>query len=462
MTTTVRDGAALSFEPATVPLRWGLVVVHHRSAEVLGLRRVITPGTGLELGRSCGAYGDGAFEDPSVSRSHARLEIDARGALVVSDLGSANGTWVDGVRVAHAELRAGSVLRVGPVLLLAQHGPETYPLRRSEHCPVLAWCTADFTERLRRGLGAREPLALNGVHASAWRPHLELAAEQLGLTLVEATKLEAPRRDTEMALVSPEAISSRERASLPETVRRAAALVVSARTRTDTSSKTRTDDALAWVELTLPALRHRLEDLPWLVRGALREALGEVPEIDASYASRLLLSEWPEDVDGLRRWATSVRERPRQPRLIWTGEDLSFAGGPRAAMAADGQAHATPRASSAPSLKVARDGTWFATEEEAVDLRTRFALARVLRALVTSRLASPEATVTLDALVDAGWPGEKLLADSGSNRVYVAIATLRRLGLRDIIERREGGYRLALDVGTELLDSPPRRIGTTA
>ena len=31
--------------------------------------------------------------------------------------------------------------------------------------------------------------------------------------------------------------------------------------------------------------------------------------------------------------------------------------------------------------------------------------------------------------MEAGWPGEPVLPDSGANRVYVAVATLRKLGL---------------------------------
>jgi hypothetical protein len=216
------------------------------------------------------------------------------------------------------------------------------------------------------------------------------------------------------------------------------------------------------VVLTFPALRDRLEDVPWIVRGALHEALGDVPDFDASFASRLLLSEWPEDVDGIRHWGASLAKRPRRDRLEWTGEDLSFAGGPRT-RGGETEAPAPPRAAGALSLRVGRDGAWFATGEDSpVDLRTRFALSRILRALVSSRLASPDATVSVDALVAAGWPGEKLLADSGANRVYVAIATLRRQGLRDVIERREGGYRIAIDVTTELVDTPPRRNGAIA
>lgn len=319
---------------------------------------------------------------------------------------------------------------------------------------------------MRRALETRAPLAISGTSPAAWRPLLELTAGQLGLTLVESRSLAAPRDARERSVVSPSALSASARASLHETLRGASALVLPSGTH---ASAHRPIDGRPidewpideWVEVRLPPLRERLEDLPWLVRGALREALGEVPEIDASVASRILLSEWPEDVEGLRRWAASVAQRPRQARLTWTGEDLAFAGGPRATTGA-AAAHAPAPPSDVSALKVARDGSWFAAGDDGfVDLRTRYALARVLSALVRSRVAAPDATVSLDALVAAGWPGEKLLADSGANRVYVAIATLRRLGLRDVIERREGGYRLAPEVATELLDTPPRRHGAS-
>src|SRR5438477_12932246 len=44
--------------------------------------------------------------DPSVSRRHAALEL-VSGALRVTDLGSTNGTWVNGLRVYDAVLEGG-------------------------------------------------------------------------------------------------------------------------------------------------------------------------------------------------------------------------------------------------------------------------------------------------------------------------------------------------------------------
>jgi diguanylate cyclase (GGDEF)-like protein len=63
-----------------------------------------------ELGRLEGL--EVALRDDGVSRRHARITVDDRGALL-EDLGSQNGTWVDGGRVATARLVDGSRLTVG-------------------------------------------------------------------------------------------------------------------------------------------------------------------------------------------------------------------------------------------------------------------------------------------------------------------------------------------------------------
>ena len=53
-----------------------------------------------------------ALSDRAVSRYHCRIEPSDH-ACLVRDLGSTNGTWVDGVRVQRQELRPGATLRVG-------------------------------------------------------------------------------------------------------------------------------------------------------------------------------------------------------------------------------------------------------------------------------------------------------------------------------------------------------------
>lgn len=56
---------------------------------------------------------------PDVSREHCEIRVEAERVLV-KDLGSSNGTYVDGQRVQEAELKAGSVLTVGPATFVVQ------------------------------------------------------------------------------------------------------------------------------------------------------------------------------------------------------------------------------------------------------------------------------------------------------------------------------------------------------
>ncbi|HEV7523320.1 MAG TPA: ABC transporter transmembrane domain-containing protein [Acidimicrobiia bacterium] len=75
----------------------------------------------LELGREC----DGVvLDDPKVSRRHVQLRATDAG-LVVSDLGSSNGTFVDGARIANATAAgAGATIRVGATEIVVV-GPVT-------------------------------------------------------------------------------------------------------------------------------------------------------------------------------------------------------------------------------------------------------------------------------------------------------------------------------------------------
>jgi len=69
-------------------------------------------------------------------------------------------------------------------------------------------------------------------------------------------------------------------------------------------------------------------------------------------------------------------------------------------------------------------------------------LHRLLVALLEVRLRSPGAGLELHTLLEAGWPGEQMSHASGANRVYVAIATLRKEGLADVLLKRPAGYLL--------------------
>ncbi len=105
------------------------------------------------------------------------------------------------------------------------------------------------------------------------------------------------------------------------------------------------------------------------------------------------------------------------------------------------------------ALVVERTGAFFRLgDEPLVSLVQRPALARMLHALATWRIARPGILLEGDRLVELTWPGERILPAARKNRLHVAIATLRKLGLRSVLESVAGSYRLCRDVGVVLVD----------
>lgn len=79
-------------------------------------------------------------------------------------------------------------------------------------------------------------------------------------------------------------------------------------------------------------------------------------------------------------------------------------------------------------------------EGDTIDLERRRVVRRILDELIEHRIHHPGRPVPVSQLVEAAWPGQRFVAESGANRVYVAIATLRTLGLGEVLQTRSGGY----------------------
>ena len=99
------------------------------------------------------------------------------------------------------------------------------------------------------------------------------------------------------------------------------------------------------------------------------------------------------------------------------------------------------------ALFVAADGTWFArgTQSAPTDLSSFSTLSRLLAYLVRKASSSdPSAPsyATSDELLQAGWPGEKVLLEAGKNRLRVAIATLKQHGFDAVSSQRGNGYAI--------------------
>ena len=81
--------------------------------------RIAVPLAGLVIGRSGSPEGR-LGDDPALSRQHAVIVHSDRGELVISDLGSANGTFLNGSRVDGSKIvRPGDIIELGNTKLQA-------------------------------------------------------------------------------------------------------------------------------------------------------------------------------------------------------------------------------------------------------------------------------------------------------------------------------------------------------
>jgi pSer/pThr/pTyr-binding forkhead associated (FHA) protein len=94
---------------------WALTVENGPQS---GLTYVLGPGnTVAGRGGSCAIF----LADVTVSRDHARFSVDANG-LSVTDLGSTNGTYVNGQRHDAGKLTEGDQLMIGKFHLKVSRG----------------------------------------------------------------------------------------------------------------------------------------------------------------------------------------------------------------------------------------------------------------------------------------------------------------------------------------------------
>jgi pSer/pThr/pTyr-binding forkhead associated (FHA) protein len=82
-----------------------------------------------------GRHADGAgrlADDDEISRSHARISLDRSRFCAIEDLGSTNGTFVNGLRIAGPQtLSVGDTIEVGGTTLVVRE----LPIPATEHSP---------------------------------------------------------------------------------------------------------------------------------------------------------------------------------------------------------------------------------------------------------------------------------------------------------------------------------------
>jgi transcriptional regulator with AAA-type ATPase domain len=441
------------------PQPWWLIVVHHPDLACVG-RRLAVPTEGeLALGRATPQLE--ARDDLRMSRVHATVRLGPSGPLLV-DAASRNGTTVNGERVAERALLEDDLVGVGSVLLLARRAsPELVP-RAHPRIPHAGHAIAKLLEELAavaprplpvwffgetgtgKGLLAEE-LHLASSRAGAFvslrcgacaelspRALLEgdgereglVAKAQGGTLFVDGLEDATPALQSALVPVLDDARGVRVVAS---SMSAPSELLSRGVVRPDLASR-----FAAWT-FEVPALRHRREDIAAIAAQFLAATTSLRPSLELSAA--LLRGAFP----------GNVRE------LVATLERASLDG-------RDGEIPATPRilallsTSAAPpepperpvSIAIEESGAWLEPAGgERVSLLSRKTLRRLLAELVRAHREEKERSLTVAELLAAGWPDERVLPRAGASRVYVAMTSLRQLGLRELLDRTPLGYRLA-------------------
>ena len=89
-------------------------------------REIVVDQFPIELGR--GQQSGVRIDDRWLSRRHCRVEVAEDGTLVVRDLGSRHGTFVNGRLVVEAKLAPGDELCIGLSHFVAEYEPESAAL----------------------------------------------------------------------------------------------------------------------------------------------------------------------------------------------------------------------------------------------------------------------------------------------------------------------------------------------
>ncbi|HYB30877.1 MAG TPA: FHA domain-containing protein [Solirubrobacteraceae bacterium] len=122
----------------------------------------------LVIGRQADARGRLA-DDEEISRTHARIALETGGRLTIEDLGSTNGTFVNGLRIAGpTALSTGDTIELGGTTLVVRELP--VPAAQVSPPPLKLRIEIDLAAREARvelDDGA-EPVRLKHVEG-AWR-----------------------------------------------------------------------------------------------------------------------------------------------------------------------------------------------------------------------------------------------------------------------------------------------------
>jgi sigma-54 dependent transcriptional regulator, acetoin dehydrogenase operon transcriptional activator AcoR len=345
---TLSRGSSRRSSARVAQAAWALTVLHSPRREWLG--RSVPLGRQLRLGRGAGEV-DLQIDDPKLSRVHALV---SRAGLVfeIRDLGSRNGTFINGERVERHSLTAGDVVRVGDTLFeIGPEGPRPPaepgdPLLVARSASLIAAVEAadrvapsDLSVLLLGETGTGKEVFARRVHGRSGRrgAFLAINCASLPRELVESTLfghkkgaftgatsdsdgLFAQAQDGTLFLDEVGELPAHQQAKLLRVLENHEYLpvgstrVVQSNARIIAASNADLDAEiasggfradlyarLAGTVIRLPPLRSRRRDILALAESFFSElAPGEVFRLSASAAEKLVLHPWPHNVRELR------------------------------------------------------------------------------------------------------------------------------------------------------------------
>jgi len=452
---------------------WSLVVAHHPRPDIVGQRRILLQS--CTMGRHLLDLGPGLFDDEHISREHARLDVEGP-TLQIRDLDSHNGTLINGVAVASERLEHGDVIGMGRLLLLVERSlriPDVFP---PEDLPGISEPYLRVIQTLRNASERRASVLIWGetgtgkdtladfVRAGV-SPH-DRHAKLFGPTLPEdhgvlraavdgmrdGGSVHIDRIDEANPLAQQHLITWLDHTARGDAlpVRLIATslndpddLVRDGRLRPDLLHRFR-----GW-RIRLPPLRERRSDIVVLTQTFARRYAGPSALVDGGLMLRLVRHGWPGNVRELEaiveraavaRPGDTLRPFPELSALLSTPTT------PTAISTAGREPSSRPHV-------VHRQGLWHRNPQGKVqDLRRHRTPARVLAVLLEHRESGSTEALPVEVLLARAWADERLDPRSGANRVYVALTTLRKLGLRDLLLRTETGYMLDPDAPVTIVD----------
>lgn len=292
----------------------------------------------IEIGREHPAFS--AWPDPRMSRRHASVRLDG-GRFIVTDLGSRNGTLVDGELVGPGGSRAASrVIRLGDTLLLpvldidpfrelgvsATLGCVAGPRLQSAIREAATAMAAGATLFLLGERGAGKEHMARAVHAATHgdAPFQVVNATTLPMSTacqtIFGSKTKGQVVDGKVQQARGGALLVKEVADLPPSAQAKLQQIIERREvlpvhashprRIDvqicfaSKGDVATDVSLGRVReelyhtmcrVVVPALRDRVEEIPWMLHGEIKRVAPQL-RVDVSFVEACVMRAWPGNV----------------------------------------------------------------------------------------------------------------------------------------------------------------------